>query len=232
VSGTPYFQVIIADPPWIYGDKLPKVRGAQSHYGGMTVADVAAMRIAALADRAGCVCLLWIPDAIDLDPSGMNGATILRSWGFTPKQRWVWVKTKLVTPILRSWSTASRVTWLFGRSGARLSRDLAFGMGRLARTCHEIAIVGVRGNVYGNLGSKSERTVFLSPRRGHSEKPEEVQDALDRMFPTARRLELFARRQRDGWVCVGNEAPGTEGQDVRESIADLEKQIRGDADGG
>lgn len=231
MTASPYFKVIVADPPWIYGDKLPKVRGAQSHYGGMTVPDVAALRVAALADRSGCVCVLWIPDAIDLDAAGMNGATILRAWGFTPKQRWVWVKTKQVTPVLRSWSTASRVSWLFGRRGKSLSKHLAFGMGRLSRTCHEIAIVGVRGNVYGSLVSKSERTVFLSPRRGHSEKPEDVQDALDRMFPDARKLELFARRQRDGWTCVGNEAPGTVGQDVRESIAALEREIRGDVEG-
>lgn len=222
-----YFDVVVLDPPWPYDDGLSKgKRSAASHYNGMPVEEIERLRIASVSNRSGCVCVLWIPDALDFGK--IDGKQILRSWGFTPKQRWVWIKTKKRTPILRSWSTANRQSWLFGTT-MNMERHLAFGMGRLARTCHEIAIVGVRGNVYKQLASKRERTVFLAPRTKHSAKPEEVQDALDRMFPTGRKLEVFARRQREGWTCIGNEAPATMGQDVRASLAELERQIHGDA---
>lgn len=40
----------------------------------------------------------------------------------------------------------------------------------------------------------------------HSRKPEWVQDVVDSRLPDARRIELFARRQREGWTCWGNDA--------------------------
>lgn len=47
--------------------------------------------------------------------------------------------------------------------------------------------------------------VILSPRSKHSQKPETVQDRIDLMYPTQKKLELFARRTRPGWVCTGNQ---------------------------
>jgi N6-adenosine-specific RNA methylase IME4 len=41
------------------------------------------------------------------------------------------------------------------------------------------------------------------------------------MFPQWRKLELFARRHRPGWTCLGNESPMTNGEDIRESIGNL-----------
>ena len=37
-------------------------------------------------------------------------------------------------------------------------------------------------------------------------KPEWVQNVVDARLPDARRIELFARRQREGWTCWGNDA--------------------------
>lgn len=50
------------------------------------------------------------------------------------------------------------------------------------------------------------QTVF-APRGRHSEKPEAVQAALEAMYPGLGKAELFARRQRPGWACWGNEVP-------------------------
>jgi N6-adenosine-specific RNA methylase IME4 len=46
---------------------------------------------------------------------------------------------------------------------------------------------------------------ILAPRGKHSEKPEAAMAALERLFGDVRRLELFARRYRDGWTCWGNQ---------------------------
>jgi N6-adenosine-specific RNA methylase IME4 len=51
------------------------------------------------------------------------------------------------------------------------------------------------------------RSVIQAKRRRHSEKPEELQDAIERAYPGRRYLELFARRQRPGWTCWGDQMP-------------------------
>jgi N6-adenosine-specific RNA methylase IME4 len=45
---------------------------------------------------------------------------------------------------------------------------------------------------------------------------------LDLMFPgkSNKKIEMFARRDRPGWVCIGNQAPATINKDIRESIKD------------
>lgn len=53
----------------------------------------------------------------------------------------------------------------------------------------------------------------MDARRGrHSAKPVEVHQRIERLLGERRRVELFARRRRDGWDAWGNEVPG--GNDV------------------
>jgi N6-adenosine-specific RNA methylase IME4 len=57
--------------------------------------------------------------------------------------------------------------------------------------------------------AKDERgkihTVFRERVRRHSQKPEIAYDILNRLYPTARKIEIYARRHRDGFDCWGNE---------------------------
>jgi N6-adenosine-specific RNA methylase IME4 len=206
VSATPPYRVIAADPPWAFGDalRMSKVkRGAEANYQGVLDTEaIARLPVRALADEDACL-LLWVPDSLLRD-----GLDVMDAWGFRHTQVWTWVKT--------------------GKHEARLDTEdipkdlaMAFGMGRLGRLCEEHALIGVRGHIYDHLKSHSERTVFLAPNTGHSRKPEKVQDALDRMFPRCARLELFARRQRRAWRCLGNQAPESSGEDIRRSLARL-----------
>ena len=43
------------------------------------------------------------------------------------------------------------------------------------------------------------------------------------MFPDELKLEMFARRQRKNWICVGNEVDGigSKGEDIFDSIERL-----------
>jgi N6-adenosine-specific RNA methylase IME4 len=43
-------------------------------------------------------------------------------------------------------------------------------------------------------------TVLHAPRRGHSEKPDEFFELVDQLCPDPRRLELYGRKPRTGWV--------------------------------
>lgn len=47
--------------------------------------------------------------------------------------------------------------------------------------------------------------VVLAPVGRHSEKPVEVYNRIERLYPKASRLELFARARREGWESWGDE---------------------------
>ena len=48
-------------------------------------------------------------------------------------------------------------------------------------------------------------TVMREKSTRHSKKPEVAYEMLESVFPDSKKLEMFARNQRDGWDCFGNE---------------------------
>lgn len=48
-------------------------------------------------------------------------------------------------------------------------------------------------------------TVLREPSTKHSQKPICAYDMLETMFPSSRKIEMFARNERYGWDCWGNE---------------------------
>lgn len=59
------------------------------------------------------------------------------------------------------------------------------------------------------LPDKGKRGAFTDvmrePSRRHSQKPECAYEMIEALFPQAKKLELFARNERAGWDCWGNE---------------------------
>jgi site-specific DNA-methyltransferase (adenine-specific) len=108
---------------------------------------------------------------------------VVRAWGFVPKSEIVWEKL-----------TANGKPW--------------FGMGRHVRASHETAILAVRGRP--RPLSRSVRSRFAAPAGKHSEKPEAFYDIVEQLSGGPY-CELFARRQRPGWTCLGNEMPEANG---------------------
>ncbi|MBQ8693155.1 MAG: hypothetical protein IJ520_08430 [Synergistaceae bacterium] len=57
--------------------------------------------------------------------------------------------------------------------------------------------------------AKAERgkihSVFTEQVKRHSQKPEIAFEIIDRLYPSLRKLELYARSQRTGYDCWGNE---------------------------
>lgn len=48
-------------------------------------------------------------------------------------------------------------------------------------------------------------SVFTEQVRKHSQKPEVSFEIIERLYPNCNRLELFSRKERQGWDCFGNE---------------------------
>lgn len=75
-----------ADPPWQFGDRLPgKGRGAEKHYRVLTLEEIKAFPLPALAPD--CVLLLWRVAAMQEE-----ALSVVRAWGFTVKTEIVWAK--------------------------------------------------------------------------------------------------------------------------------------------
>lgn len=206
------YGVIVLDPAWSFDDKLTMEdtkRGSDAQYATMSHRAITELDVISLGNRRS-VCGLWCPASLI-----HIGLGCLVKYGYVQKQIWTWVKTKKAEERLDPEDIPDDL-------------GMAFGMGRLARNACEFMLVGTRGvGLYDDLEAKNIRNVFLHPALPHSAKPEIVQDAFDAMFPSYRKVELFARRDRPGWVTCGDECPSTEGEDVRESIKRLQAENEG-----
>ena len=54
-------------------------------------------------------------------------------------------------------------------------------------------------------------SVFTEKVQKHSRKPEISYEIINRLYPNLKKLELYARQERDGYDCWGNEVPIIEG---------------------
>lgn len=84
------------------------------------------------------------------------------------------------------------------------------GTGFYARNEHEIVLVYRRGKFPIPRPAPFQSSIIRARRRQHSQKPDDLQDVIDRTWPNASRLEMFARRHRPGWVPWGNETRALE----------------------
>jgi N6-adenosine-specific RNA methylase IME4 len=215
------FKLIVADPPWGFGDKLTMSsvkRGAASQYSTLTVDQLCALGPLYLKDCTSFSSILglWVPASLLED-----GLKVMDAWGFTLKQVWPWVKTSIKTVIPED---DGELPFQKGRSGLTPGR-LGFGMGRLGRSCSEIALVGTRGKVYQDVAVRNIRSIVWGPIRAHSAKPDMFQEKLQRIYPLGPRLELFGRRPLEGWTVVGNEGPDSMGEDIRDTLNRMRKEV-------
>ena len=88
------------------------------------------------------------------------------------------------------------------------------GMGYYFRQQHELLLIATKGSPGvpdegDRVGSIFRSSAFRTKRMKHSEKPHEVYDLIDKMYPRyARedlRIELFSRTKKDGWSNWGND---------------------------
>ena len=211
-------------------------RGAAGNYQLMSNEDIKKIPINCIADPEGAILAMWVPSSLL-----QEGLDVMNAWGFNQKQTYIWVKTKKIPhitfskyltknfikklPSIYSLDTYKKTINSIQDSLKDINMNdvLSFGMGRLFRQCHEICLIGTNNNkIYKNLFNKSQRSVSFAENLRHSTKPENLQDSLELMFPgEANRIELFARRQRKGWFCLGNDSPMAKGEDIFESIKKL-----------
>jgi N6-adenosine-specific RNA methylase IME4 len=87
--------------------------------------------------------------------------------------------------------------------------------GRYTLSQTEFCLVFKRGRIPTPRGARNVRQLIQAPRGIHSEKPKEVIKGITQMFPTQKKIELFARSKYEGWDSWGLEV--FESENVQQS---------------
>lgn len=194
------FDIILCDPPWAYDgtNNLAKsscVTGKEDQVYDTTYStnlnDVGEHLQRVCADRS--LLYMWVTG-----PIMQQGLNLMKSWGWDfATIAFVWEKERT-------------------------------NPGYYTLSSTEFIIVGKRGGIPNNTKgsvpryrgcSHRVRQFQQTPRLGHSEKPELFHELIETMHPATNKLELFARRHRKGWTCLGN---ALSGNDIRKDLDDLE----------
>jgi site-specific DNA-methyltransferase (adenine-specific) len=198
------FQVLYADPPWQYANRGTLANGfrggASQHYPLMKIEQLCGLPVGEVAGQ-DAVLFLWVPSPKLLE----YGPPVLAAWGFEYKTiAFCWVKV-----------TRGSGCGLCGGGKP------AIGCGAYTRPSVELCLLATRGKTL-KPARHDVLQVIHAPRGKHSEKPEAVARRIERLYSGVRKIELFARRERPGWTCVGHELTG------HEIVEDLEALIRGE----
>ena len=80
---------------------------------------------------------------------------------------------------------------------------VAHNVGHYVSVRHELLLICTKGQP--PKVPKLVDSVYVEERSEHSKKPEYFRDLIDELYPTGKRIELFARDTADNWDCWGNE---------------------------
>lgn len=184
------FATILADCPWPSAKRKPKPgrkagwlsERTRPRYGTMTAKQIIELPVTHIA----------APDAM------------LVMWA-------TWMHLNLAMKVIDAWGFryCSGFPWLkiTQRSIADMEGvEPIFGPGVWAQQCTELVLLARRGRPFGAAGNPrpARKGIIIAPRQEHSRKPDELQEWIERKFPGPK-IELFARRPREGWTTWGNE---------------------------
>ena len=172
------YNCIVADPPWMYQLRTndPTHRN-RIQYPPMKVEDIANLPVGNLGAKKGSILWLWYTNN-----HAESAIQVLHSWGYQ-------IKTIL------TWEKVSK------------SGNTRIGVGHWLRNATEHCFLATKGKVpsFRHTGTMTNQsTVLRAQRREHSRKPEEFYQLVEQLCPGSM-IELFARQEREGWDCWGDE---------------------------
>ncbi len=178
------YQIIYADPPWHFGDKVKSnsSKGAHfyslkdKHYKTMSQKDIINLPVQNITDE-NCILFMWSTHA-HIEAAIQVG----NQWGF----KYITIGFEWFKSLKRDIPATTLGKWTVGGS---IELCLLFKKGHPKRV------------------NKKVRRLLFSRRTQHSKKPDEVRNSIVRLMGDLPRIELFAREHIQGWDVWGNEAP-------------------------
>lgn len=169
------FSVIYADPPWEFRVYSGK-RKQRSAERHYDTSSLDDIKALPVEALAADDCALFLWCVMPELPGALE---VIKAWGFEYKTAgFTWIKQN--------------------KSG----EGLFWGMGYWTRANAELCLLATRGSP--QRLAKDVHQVIMSPVGEHSQKPEEARTRIERLLGGPY-LELFSRRQADGWTVWGNE---------------------------
>lgn len=112
----------------------------------------------------------------------------------------MWVTNPLLTDgleVMKSWGFEykTNMVWVKDRHTAGF---YVYGQ-------HELLLIGVKGGGMTPPDEGKPKSIVHGSNDEHSRKPDVVYEIIEAMYPHGKKLEMFARRRREGWEAFGNE---------------------------
>jgi N6-adenosine-specific RNA methylase IME4 len=112
----------------------------------------------------------------------------------------LWVTSPLLfesQSVFRAWGFSYKACFVWDK--------IKHNLGHYNSVRHEFLLVCTRGSCVPDV-PKLFDSVQSIERSEHSVKPEEFRQMIDHLYPHGQRLEMFARRNAEGWDAYGNES--------------------------
>jgi len=169
------YQIIYADPPWDSNAQFGRDK-KKGNSQHYPLMTLSNIQELPVPILADSNCALFL---WVVDTQIFDALAVIGAWGFKYKTiAFTWVK-KTVT-----------------------GKD-HFGVGQWTRKNPELCLLATKGNP--KRLSASVRQLQYHRVREHSQKPDEIRDAIVQLMGNLPRIELFARQKVEGWDCWGNE---------------------------
>lgn len=124
----------------------------------------------------------------------------VREWAEDDAVLFLWVTSPILEEafqVIRSWGFKYKASFVWDK--------MLHNMGHYNSVRHEFLLICVRGSCQPDV-RKLFDSVQSIERLGHSQKPDEFYGIIETLYTHGQRLEMFARRPRDGWKGYGNQA--------------------------
>jgi N6-adenosine-specific RNA methylase IME4 len=96
--------------------------------------------------------------------------------------------------------------WGFRYKASFIWDKVRHNMGHYNSVRHEFLLIATKGSCTPENVELFDSVQSIERTKKHSEKPEEFRDIIDTLYPSGKRVELFARKQVNGWDTWGNES--------------------------
>ncbi len=175
------YSLLYLDPPWLYPDrKNTKTKfggGMTDKYAGMKTRDICNLPVGDIASSRA-LCFMWVTG-----PRLPDGLDVMKAYGFKFSTiGFVWTKINK-------------------------DKSVFFGPGSYTGSNCELVLIGRRGKAL-TRAVKNIRQPIICPRLPeHSQKPEEVRKRIDLLYPSVKKIELFARTVHPSWSSWGLDVP-------------------------
>jgi N6-adenosine-specific RNA methylase IME4 len=124
----------------------------------------------------------------------------IRDWVEDNAVLFLWVTSPILEKsfqVIRAWGFEYKASFVWDK--------IKHNMGHYNSVRHELLLICTRGSCHPDSQQLFDSVQSIE-RGKHSEKPAEFYDIIETLYTHGRKLEVFARRRRDGWDAWGHVA--------------------------